>query len=92
MLFASRAEGRYACSLFKKGWGFLSSNFLSCSVTRCVYRWLLSHAPVGTALGELLEENGDTPVAVSRKLSFVSNPGVSCLLRASVKLVSLQVD
>lgn len=79
MLFASRAEGRYACSCFKKGWGFLSSNLLSCSVTPCVYRWLLSHHPVGTALGELLEENGDTPVAVRRKLSFVSNPGVLCL-------------
>lgn len=69
---------------------FPKLRFLSCNEIPCVHRVtrLSSHHHVGIG-GEEADTNADTPaaaVAMSIKLSFVSDLEVSCLLPASMKL------
>lgn len=73
--------GQWVCQLpIIPNWSFLTLGFLSWSETHHMRRYHLALivSPVGTGVGELMQENGSslaTAIAVSNKLSFVTNPG-----------------
>lgn len=50
--------------------------------------WPLTHLPIETGAGKCYTnvEMPSTVIVVSNKLSFASNPGIPCLLPASMKL------